>query len=476
MKMNSRLPLEIREALKTGMGYSLLIKGEPGTGKTMLAFEILEEFGGLNEFPTSKANAVYLSARVSVPALYSQFPWLKERHGFSVIDATKLYISSKAFPGLRSFSDVLSQKLEEAEKPATLVIDSWEAIMSGGKEEKREVLEAAITDVVRTYATEYKMNWILVSETSGTTPLDYIVDGIIELSRITIDYRRAREMVLKKLRGTRIDQHKYGYTLDGGRFRFFSPFERRKIEKPRRVEVLPNTASFISSGCEEIDRILGGGLSKGSTTIVEYGDDLSLLGYQSIVAHMIINNIQQGVSCVKIPSPGWDERRLRRGILPFVKEEDYLKYLTVFEIRGVKGEKKEKRENVKVLKGESMEEDFYWLTDFVSHLEPPVIVFIGTDTLEYPYRLKTIGNLEEMAGLFSRWIMELREAGNVGMFGMPSGGVLGTELGHMVTNHFKLTVLDRSVILYCNRPDTKLHCLENIITEDALKLKLTPFV
>jgi hypothetical protein len=46
----------------------------------------------------------------------------------------------------------------------------------------------------------------------------------------------------------------------------------------------------------------------------------------------------------------------------------------------------------------------------------------------------------------------------------------------MVTTRFKLTVLDRSVILYCNRPDTKLHCLENVITEDTLRLKLTPFV
>jgi KaiC/GvpD/RAD55 family RecA-like ATPase len=466
MKMNSRIPPELGEALSTGMGFSLLLKGEPGTGKTMLAFEILNEFGG--------DNAVYLSTRVSLPALYNQFPWLEGRVGFSAIDATKLYLSSKAFPGLRSFSDTLYTKLAEAEKPATLVIDSWEAIISGGgKEEKREVLEAALTDLVRTYATQFKMNLILISETSATTPLDYIVDGIAEMTRITIDYRRGRELVLKKLRGTRIDQHKYGFTLDGGRFRYFGPFERRKVEKERKVEVVPNTAAHMSTGIVGIDRILAGGMTKGSTNIIEYGDDLSLLGYQSIVAHMIINSIQQGVYCVKIPSSGWDERRLRRGILPFVKEEDYMKYLTVFEVRR---EKKEVRENVKVLKGESMEEDFPLFTDFIASLEPPVMVFIGTDLLDYQYRLKVSGNVERMAELFSYWIMEMREAGNVGVFGMPGGGVLGTELSHMVTNRFSVTVLDRSVILYCNRPDTKLHFLENIITEEALKLKTTPCV
>jgi KaiC/GvpD/RAD55 family RecA-like ATPase len=65
---NSRIPPEMSEALSIGAGYSLLIKGEPGTGKTMLAFEVLDEFGS--------DNAVYLSTRVSLPALYEQFPWL----------------------------------------------------------------------------------------------------------------------------------------------------------------------------------------------------------------------------------------------------------------------------------------------------------------------------------------------------------------------------------------------------------------
>ncbi|MBN1762949.1 MAG: AAA family ATPase [Methanomicrobia archaeon] len=486
--MISRIPPELRAALAPGAGYSLLLKGMPGTGKTMLAFEILNEFGG--------ENAVYLSTRVSLPALYTQLPWLEARADMiSVIDATKLYPSQKGFSGLRSFSDVLYEKLGEAEKTATLVIDSWEAITSEEKEEKIEELEAAITSMVRQYAMQYKMNLILISERTGTTRLDYLVDGIIEMSRIAVDNRRGREMLLEKLRGVRVDQHHYGFTLDDGRFRYFPPFERRRVEKPRRVETIPNTATHLSTGCVELDAILDGGLSKGSTAIIEYGDDLSLLGYQSIIAHMIINCIQQGTHCVVIPSSGWDERRLRRGIVPFVNEEDYLKYLTVFEIRKAKAEgcmwcggevasttdaeaaeREETRANVKVLGGLSMDEDFPLFADFITHLKPPVMVIIGTDLLEFQYRLKTLGNLEEALELFSYWVMELREAGNVGVFGMPSESALSSGLGQMVTTRFKLAVLDRSVVLYCNRPDTKLHCLENVITEDTLRLALTPFV
>ncbi|MGB3457849.1 MAG: gas vesicle protein GvpD P-loop domain-containing protein [Halobacteriota archaeon] len=463
--MNSKIPPELRKALSAGIGYSLLIKGEPGTGKTMLAFEMLNEFGG--------ENAVYLSSRVSVPALYKQFPWLEGRTGFHVIDATQLYFSSKAFLRPRSFSDLLHTKLGEEEKPALLVMDSWEAIMSGGKGENKEELEKVLTDLVRSYATDYKMNLILISETTETEVLDYLVDGIIEMSRVSLHERRGREILLKKLRGVRIDQHKYGFTLDGGRFKYFGPFPMRKIDKPRRVEIVPNTPTHISTGCVEIDTILTGGLSKGSTTIVEYGDDLSILGYTSILAQMIINSLQQGIHCVIIPNSGWDERRLRRGILPFVKEEDYMKYLTVFEIRE---EREDVRENVKVLRGKSMEEDFPIFTDFVFKLEPPVMAIIGTDLLEYQYQLKMTGHLDRMAELFSYWVMELREAENVAVFGMPAGGVLGTELRHMVSNRFDLSVLDRAVVFYCDRPDTKLHCVENIITEDTLKLKLTAFV
>jgi KaiC/GvpD/RAD55 family RecA-like ATPase len=488
--MDSRISPEIRAALSKGTVFSLLIKGEPGTGKTMLAFEILDELGG--------KNAIYLSTRVSRPALFEQFPWLKGRPGFNVIDATKLIISPAAVDKLRDYLpneayvkykakieavkdfsrvspllDVLYDKLVDVEKPATLVIDSWDAIPNDERDMVIELLEAAITNLEQNYSPRYKLNLILISETAGTTPLDYVVDGIIVLTRISIDYRRAREILLKKLRGVRIDQHKYGFTLDGGRFRYFPPFERRKVEKPRRVEIVPNTATYLSTGCVELDSILDRGLSMGSTAIVEYEDDLSLLGYQSIIAHLIINSIQQRNHCVIIPSSGWDERRLRRGILPFVKEEDYLKYLTVFEIRR---KKKEVRENVKVIEGLSMAEDFPLFTDYIAKLTHPVIVIIGTDLLEYQYRLKTLGNLEEALEIFAYWIMELSEAGDVAVFAMPTGGALGWGLGHMVTTHFKLVVHDRSVLLYCNRPDTKLHCLENIITEDALKLQLTPFV
>jgi alpha-D-ribose 1-methylphosphonate 5-triphosphate synthase subunit PhnG len=75
-----------------------------------------------------------------------------------------------------------------------VVIDSWDAIASqmGGK--KNEMFEASITQLVR--GNETKL--ILVSETLGTTSRDFIVDGVVTLKRPLIDYRRVRELKIKK--------------------------------------------------------------------------------------------------------------------------------------------------------------------------------------------------------------------------------------------------------------------------------------
>lgn len=160
--------------------------------------------------------------------------------------------------------------------------------------------------------------------------------------------------------------------------------------------------------------------------------------------------------------------------MPFVNAEDYNKFFTVFEIGSE--EKEEERENVKILKGDSMKEDFSKLWDFISDLEPPVMVIIGADTLEYPYQLKEKGKVGKTVGMLSRLMLNMRDAGNVGVFGVTSGLALSSELIHLSSAHLKLIVLDRSVILYCNRPDTKVHCLENVVTDDSLKINLTAIV
>src|SRR5579864_6747033 len=66
----SLLPSELVKFLNR-RSYSLLIKGEAATGKTILALSILKEFG-------AAGNYLYLSTRVSPSQLFENHPWLSE--------------------------------------------------------------------------------------------------------------------------------------------------------------------------------------------------------------------------------------------------------------------------------------------------------------------------------------------------------------------------------------------------------------
>jgi hypothetical protein len=104
--MREKIPPELVDALSTDKGFSLLIKGAPGTGKTILALEIIRMFGC--------ANAVYLSTRVPTSTLYEQFPWLDACiEPLNLMDVTKLYASSEGVLRVEPFPDLLYSRLDQ---------------------------------------------------------------------------------------------------------------------------------------------------------------------------------------------------------------------------------------------------------------------------------------------------------------------------------------------------------------------------
>ncbi|MBS7614568.1 hypothetical protein KEJ18_02385 [Candidatus Bathyarchaeota archaeon] len=49
----------------------MLIKGRPGSGKTIFAFEVLKEV-------CNERNGLYFSTRVTPEKLYALFPWIRK--------------------------------------------------------------------------------------------------------------------------------------------------------------------------------------------------------------------------------------------------------------------------------------------------------------------------------------------------------------------------------------------------------------
>jgi hypothetical protein len=65
----------------------------------------------------------------------------------------------------------------------------------------------------------------MVEEKSGVKTLDYLVDAIFDLEQVNIDEKYIRRVHIKKLRGIGLKQYVYPFTLDGGTFHNFPPYE-----------------------------------------------------------------------------------------------------------------------------------------------------------------------------------------------------------------------------------------------------------
>jgi len=268
-----RIPEEIMAFFNATPGQTMLIKGSPGTGKTILSLEILDEV-------CEKGNGLYLSTRVTPQRLFELYPWasdvIPERN---VVNATQTRIL-KSLKGTRlmngssefdyasalNFFKTLYEDTEEIENPM-IVVDSWDAILSYlNIGDRRGALEQSLCE----FCHDVETSLIFVAEREDQTSLDYAVDGVVNLllkdvygeaegGRVydrQLERRTCREVEINKLRGVRIRQHSYIFTLDGGRFRYFPAFRSTEAKLSRGVA--DPDEDHISSGMEDLDRIVGG--------------------------------------------------------------------------------------------------------------------------------------------------------------------------------------------------------------------------
>src|SRR5207244_12105290 len=121
---------------------------------------------------------------------------------------------------------------------------------------------------------------LLISEVRvGTSRLglgieEFVADGVLKFTQKEIDGRVIRNLVILKLRGTKIGRREHMFTLDGG-FRMLSPFDSSQTNNGHSYPVIKNTASHSSTGIKSLDTILGGGLKRGSHILLEVGEDIS---------------------------------------------------------------------------------------------------------------------------------------------------------------------------------------------------------
>jgi KaiC/GvpD/RAD55 family RecA-like ATPase len=294
-------------------GNVLLIQGAPGTGKTTLAFEILNAIGDTRK--------VYASSRVSPVKLRIQFPWIDE-----VIDSMSGR-SSKAswndeFHDLRGsdtdsvFSKIV--RLKQAKQKSVLVVDSWEGALRNATPEGRKMLESAVMSELD----QTKVSVILVSEAERADNLGYLVDGVVTLKQNELEGRRVRSLGIDKLRGFKVENQYSPFSLDKGRFTFLDEeYENGPPTLVRNPEKVPHTETHFSTGSRELDQLIGGGVRKGSFFMIDTDSNVAPQSLRLLVNLIRSNFINQGGACFSVSTGTFSSESSAEALRPYVGDK-----------------------------------------------------------------------------------------------------------------------------------------------------------
>jgi KaiC/GvpD/RAD55 family RecA-like ATPase len=268
-----RLPDELARFVSRDT-YSLIIRGESGTGKTILALTILKALQPLD-------NVLYISTRTSPLQLLEYCPWIEEifgppgpltdfgekkgAEGWETLVDSRLDEPSAVFERV---TNVLMDK-----QAPVVVIDSWETLSEGlGSEALRTNI-----GVLETWRERAGARFIFIGEDPSNSAIDYMVEGVVILKDRTTGGRRLRELMMSKLHGVEIRKPSRFFTLYGGSFRCFpeySPVDY-SFRKPLPVRLgrpLHKEKGRIPTGHVSLDAVLKGGFPSNSVALLEMGD------------------------------------------------------------------------------------------------------------------------------------------------------------------------------------------------------------
>lgn len=459
---DTNIPSEIFRFFSLEEGQTLLVKGFPGTGKTTLAFEIMNAL-------CEEKNGMYISTRVDPKRLFATFPWMKDTiPSKNVINATQAKLTSSlrewmdklegaaTYDSVLGFFKLLFDEAEETENPM-IVIDSWDAMMNytahiiGGA---RQSFEQNMCE----FARDLGIHLIFVSEFAELMPLDYIVDGVVTMEQIKLlgggtgdvlsrdmRARYAREIRLDKLRGVEIKQRSYTCTLHGGRFRYFEPYQEQGETRIKGAgNRIPDPAEdCISTGVPDLDRIITP-LKYGSCNVMEIGQGVGKRYYQILTA-LASNALRNGRGVFLLPSIGYQ-------IQP---QDVYVPSNMV--VRQAQGDDLEAW--VRELIGAWDE-----LRDRTGH---PLLNIMGMDAAEFAFGYKEVLNMSNR--LASKW----KEKNDISLLVVKTGQESINMIIHAADTYFVVKELNGGLCLYGVIPRTEPYYLT---IEGPNKIYLTPIV
>lgn len=449
---------------------SVLIKGEPGTGKTTLAFELLRLFG----------RGIYLSTRVSREQSKDHHPdldYLFESGDVLEINAQD-YDIKKSSASAYSFQDLRFSNPENVVnalidgmrkiKEPLIILDSWDAIANRSERIERLKVEQSLALIA--LGNEAKL--VFLSEEPQLTTTDYLVDAVVTLQNGLHEERRIRRVQWNKIRGSAMVHWSNLYTLAGGRFTVFSQHSHDwlNVRNPQPFKPLPHKKTTYSSGSTDIDDFLGNGLRKGSFSLFELGkyvDSEALSPFiTSIRANFILND---GVS-LALPSLGVSGSMIKEYAsrhLPEKLLEDNLRlgYFDLFE------------NDRCFFELDKTSTPSQCLESFLSEAikikgeeNRPAIISLWVEILERAFRR------EDVSHFVQEMVKHTRKSGDILFIVTRYGSTLQDELSNMSDMHVRFDDIEGTLVVERLKPWSQLFSVIYDYSPGYPSIRLAPFV
>jgi KaiC/GvpD/RAD55 family RecA-like ATPase len=510
----AEIPPEVWSFLAGSGGHSLIVKGGAGTGKTTFCLELLEK-------AAKTGPSFYLSTRVSDEALYRQFNWLKTTEMRSrIFDSGKILLDmlvgkepapepaelspdQKArVSGAKDFLKSIGEKKDRPTKvdrtrlstltettrmpevehvydrierilpeKSLVLIDSLEGITHRYGLEMEEFVMCLQKDLVENSNT----NVALVLEKSEAGGIEYLVDGLVTLSREDLDERRIRHVRLDKLRATTISSPRYVATLMNGRFRALgTPLRLDHGQAPgvQSWKPYPDTVRHFSTGIPSFDAILGGGYVKGSYNAFDIDVNVSIDDYYLLFVPTILNFLTQGRGLMGILAGGEYPAHLRSSVVAHIPPAMFDNRVRIIDYTATETTASYVLPMGRVRDRSDAQKALEKLERIVSGgpEKTPYIEYTAFDTLEYQ-----LGDQPTITGLFPS-VQRTKILGTLGIGVLKPGLVVGTEIINMMDTYFHIICIDNCPCIYGVRPRTPVYAIDIDQQKGKPHVCLTPIV
>jgi KaiC/GvpD/RAD55 family RecA-like ATPase len=499
------LPEELRRFFLATGGHSLILRGNAGVGKTTFALQAIEEIDEID-------NSFYFSTRVSDAILLNQFPWLARKvYGEDVGDSVQAEMLRKqeeelteeaaakatsdddlAEPKRPWFSRMklvwgtginqrMGQNLQQNRVDLEPLVKIYEALERCGNERTLVVLDSVdamaetcginqaslITTIQKDMVERRRADFIFILE-SNDRFLDYLGDGVIELSVSDHHRRRLREMSLLKLRGTPINQPKYLFTLNGARIKTFPDRPESMVVKKRWVPI-SDSSGRISLGMKDLDRMLQNGVLPGSIVLVELGADVPPGVCSLLEQSMVANFASLGRGVLWVPTKKETSGGARERLSGLIEDERFVRQVRIPEVGSqIDGANDS---YIMPVEGNDVAADLRWksVSFSLKGTSAPFLSIIGFDTLESIYGPNVIDSFSEHLTSVKR-----NKAVLVG-FITPSSRSKD-KLVDLATHRIRLDRIGGTTVVYCIEPFTECNALVVDRDRESPEIALVPIV